>query len=253
MSCLWRVFWKPNETIHWFANLLTWSQLKFDLDELISGMNHSFMTCRIAVLNSWMLKSEALNPALLFLSAATVIRTSWSRCSAWSVLIRSLTSLINLKIYCILRTWDILHLSTLSFSKEIFSAKMQKWLNFSAARQVEHGWRKRSKSSLLQPRRSKSRKESGVTKRQSSRFRLAWVDLVIFLSRSLCIYLKPRFWNIPFCVDKVSRGFCFPEGHMARSPLMLDCMKSPSHSFLRLRVDTIGSERQDNQGASQGF
>ena len=151
----------------------------------LPGVNHSFKTWRIAVLNSWVLKSEALNPAHLFLSAATVIRTSWSRCSAWTVLIRSLTSFINLKIYCILRTWDILHLSTLSFSKEIFSARTQKWLNFSAARQVEQGWRKRSKSSLLQPRRSKSRKESALTNRQSSRFLLAWVDSVIFLSRSL--------------------------------------------------------------------
>ena len=127
-----------------------------------------------------MLNCEGLNPAHLFLRAATVTRTSCSRCSAWTVLMRSLTSLINLKIFCILSICGILHLSTLSFSKDRFSAKMQKWLNFCASRQVAQGWRKISKSVLVQPRRSRSRKESGVTNRQSSMLSLAWVDPVMF-------------------------------------------------------------------------
>ena len=65
-----------------------------------------FRTPRTAALSSWLLKLEGFRPAHLFLSAATLTRTSCSRSSWWTVLSLSFTSLINLTRIC----WDLIWL-----------------------------------------------------------------------------------------------------------------------------------------------
>ena len=54
-----------------------------------------------------------------------------------------------------------------SFRRQRFATISQNSVNFCEVPHVLHGWRKIAKSSLVQPLRSKRRKESAFTKRSS--------------------------------------------------------------------------------------